>query len=85
MDEIEQTLEKVDSSVKTKHNSVIADDQSDEDNKLKLNTHFLVAQSQSNYLPTMVRSVKEILGSSDFNIEEQLVVVELVEEYLRRG
>jgi hypothetical protein len=45
MEEIEQTLEKVDSSVKIKHNCVILDDQSDEDNKLKLNTHFLVAQS----------------------------------------
>ena len=33
----------------------------------------------------MVRSVKELIGVSDFNTEEQLVIVELVEEYARRA
>ena len=44
-----------------------------------------MAQSQSNYMPGKIRSVKEIQATFDFNIEEQLVIVELIEEYTRRG
>ena len=44
-----------------------------------------MAQSQSNYMPGKIRSVKEIQSTFDFNTEEQLVIVELIEEYTRRG
>lgn len=33
----------------------------------------------------MVRSVKDLKGVSDFNTEEQLVIVEFVEEFTRKA
>ena len=44
-----------------------------------------MAQSQSNYVQSKIRSVKELTSTSEFNLEEQLVIVELCEEYCRRG
>jgi hypothetical protein len=64
-----------------KHGNVIADDESSGGQ----NVHEYVAQSQSNYLPSMIRPVKELQHTTDLNTEEQLVIVEYIEEYLRRG
>jgi len=33
----------------------------------------------------MIRPVKELSSTTDLNAEEQLVIVEVIEEYLRRG
>ena len=57
----------------------------DDGNNAWSKTYQNMAQSQSNYMPGKIRSVKEIQGTTDFNVEEQLVIVELVEEYSRRG
>ena len=38
-----------------------------------------------NSIPGKIRAVKEIDKTYDFNVEEQLVIVELIEEFNRRG
>lgn len=44
-----------------------------------------MAQSQSNYIQSKIRSAKDVQAVTNLNIEEQLVIVELCEEYGRRG
>ena len=58
---------------------------SEEENIAWAQTQDHMAQSQSNYVQSKIRSVKDIDKTTDFNIEEQLVIVELCEEYCRRG
>ena len=61
------------------------EDSSDEENLAWAQTQSNMAQSQSNYVQSKIRSVKELQSSTDYNIEEQLVIIELCEEYCRRG
>lgn len=61
------------------------DASSEEENLAWTQTQNNMAQSQSNYIQSKIRSVKELTSTYDFNIEEQLVIVEICEEFSRRG
>ena len=61
------------------------EEEEEEENLAWTQTQLNMAQSQSNYVASQIRSVKELENKTDFNTEEQLVIVELCEEYCRRG